>query len=355
MGLAYDDCKINVSIAVWYWGEYVGQGTLEERQPGQDLELCRASTSIPTCRRPRRAATTCCSRWRAPKRSATAMTKRYLLDATGHVAEGSVEHIFLVRDGALVTPPLTHLLDGITRDAVITLARERNIEVREELFSRDYMLTADEAFFAGTGAEVTPVVEIDRRKIGDGKRGPLTTADPGGFFDAVYGRHQRMGRMAHLRVNDRQGAAMAPLPPDEYANRLTRARASDAERGMDGLIVTDPVHYTYFTRSQGSVLDAVPALDLRVRPRWRTHADQLVGSRHVRPALQAAVSVVGSRTAASIRRCRSTASPASTGASPRFSPRRGLRQARSGSSSDARPGSASRWSISSFSRNRCRR
>ena len=114
-----------------------------------------------------------------------------LLDTNGHVAEGSVEHIFLVRDGALVTPPLAHLLDGITRDAIITLARERNIEVREELFSRDYVLTADEAFFVGTGAEVTPIVELDRRRIGDGNRGPLTTAIQTAFFDAVYGRDPR--------------------------------------------------------------------------------------------------------------------------------------------------------------------
>jgi branched-chain amino acid aminotransferase len=111
-----------------------------------------------------------------------------LLDTNGFVAEGSVEHIFLVRDGALVTPPLTNLLDGVTRDTIIRLARARDIEVREELFSRDYMLTSDEAFFAGTGAEVTPLVEIDNRKIGDGRRGPLTRAIQQEFFDVVYGR-----------------------------------------------------------------------------------------------------------------------------------------------------------------------
>ena len=111
-----------------------------------------------------------------------------LLDTNGHVAEGSVEHIFLVRNGVLVTPPLTHLLDGVTRDTIIKLARAQNIEVREEFFSRDYVLTSDETFFAGTGAEVTPVVEVDRRKIGDGKRGPLTAKLQSLYFDVVYGR-----------------------------------------------------------------------------------------------------------------------------------------------------------------------
>ena len=187
MGLAYEDCTVNVSIAVWYWGEYVGQGTLERGSRVKTSSFARhhINSSMTKAK--------ACGNYMLFQMARTEAKRdgydeALLLDTDGHVAEGSVEHIFLVRDGALVTPPLTHLLDGITRDAVITLARERNIEVREELFSRDYMLTADEAFFAGTGAEVTPVVELDRRKIGDGKRGPLTTQIQAAFFDAVYGR-----------------------------------------------------------------------------------------------------------------------------------------------------------------------
>jgi branched-chain amino acid aminotransferase len=187
MGLAYDDCKINVSIAVWYWGEYVGKGTLENGSRVKVSSYVRQhiNTNMSKAK--------ACGNYMLFQMARTEAKRdgydeAILLDANGHVAEGSVEHIFLVRDGALVTPPLTHLLDGITRDAVIKIARARDIEVREELFSRDYMLTADEVFFAGTGAEVTPVVEIDRRKIGDGTRGPLTTAIQKDFFDAVYGR-----------------------------------------------------------------------------------------------------------------------------------------------------------------------
>jgi branched-chain amino acid aminotransferase len=187
MGLDYDDCKINVSIAVWYWGEYVGKGTLEKGS------RVRVSSYVRQHINTNMSKAKACGNYMLFQMARTEAKRdgydeAILLDANGHVAEGSVEHIFLVRDGALVTPPLTHLLDGITRDAVIQIARARNIEVREELFSRDYMLTSDEVFFAGTGAEVTPVVEIDRRKIGDGTRGPVTTVIQKDFFDAVYGR-----------------------------------------------------------------------------------------------------------------------------------------------------------------------
>jgi branched-chain amino acid aminotransferase len=187
MGLAYDECKINVSIAVWQWGEYVGHGTLEKGSRAKVSSYVRAhiNTNMSKAK--------ACGNYMLFQMARTEAKRdgydeAILLDVNGHVAEGSVEHIFLVRDGALVTPPLTHLLDGITRDAVIRLARTRDIEVREELFSRDYMLTSDEAFFAGTGAEVTPLVEVDNRKIGDGQRGPLTAAIQKDFFDTVYGR-----------------------------------------------------------------------------------------------------------------------------------------------------------------------
>src|SRR6516165_1866418 len=187
MGLAYDDCKINVSIAVWHWGEYVGQGTLENggRVKVSSYVRQHINTSMSKAK--------ACGNYMLFQMAHTEAKRdgydeAILLDANGHVAEGSVEHIFLVRNGALVTPPLTHLLDGITRDAVIRLARERQVQVREELFSRDYVITSDEAFFVGTGAEVTPVVEIDRRQIGDGKRGPLTRSLQSAYFDAVHGR-----------------------------------------------------------------------------------------------------------------------------------------------------------------------
>ncbi len=187
MGLAYDACKIDVSIAVWHWGEYVGQGTLENGSRAKVSSYVRQHINTHMSK------AKACGNYLLFQMARTEAKRdgydeAILLDTNGHVAEGAVEHIFLVREGALVTPPLANLLDGITRDTVIQLGRANNLEVREELFSRDYMLTSDEAFFAGTGAEITPLVEVDNRKIGDGRPGPLTKKLQKAFFNVVYGR-----------------------------------------------------------------------------------------------------------------------------------------------------------------------
>jgi branched-chain amino acid aminotransferase len=187
MGLACDGCKIDVSIAVWQWGEYVGQGTLENGSRAKVSSYVRQHINSNMSK------AKACGNYMLFQMARTEARRdgydeAILLDTNGHVAEGAVEHIFLVREGALVTPPLANLLDGITRDTVIRLARANNVEVREELFSRDYILTSDEAFFAGTGAEITPLVEVDRRKIGNGRPGPLTVKLQKAFFDVVHGR-----------------------------------------------------------------------------------------------------------------------------------------------------------------------
>jgi branched-chain amino acid aminotransferase len=111
------------------------------------------------------------------------------LDATGHVAEGSGENIFVVRRGALATTPRSAILEGITRDAVLTLAADLGIAAREEFFTRDQLYAADEAFFTGTAAEITPIREVDRRAIGPGARGPVTKAVQEAFFSAVRGEN----------------------------------------------------------------------------------------------------------------------------------------------------------------------
>ena len=190
MGLSYEDCPVSVAIAVWFWGEYVGKGTLENGSRARVSTYARhhINTNMSKAK--------ACGNYMLFQMARTEARRdgydeALLLDSNGHVAEGSVEHIFLVRDGALVTPPLTHLLDGITRDTVIVLARELGLEVREELFSRDHVLTSDEAFFVGTGAEVTPLVELDRRPIGSGKPGPVTKQIQEAYFTTVYGRSNR--------------------------------------------------------------------------------------------------------------------------------------------------------------------
>ena len=110
-----------------------------------------------------------------------------MLDPEGYVAEGTGENVFIVRRGVLKTTPLTSILEGITRNSILQLAKERNIPVSEERFTRDEMYVADEVFVTGTAAELTPVTEIDRRNIGTGKPGPITQMLQKAFFEIVGG------------------------------------------------------------------------------------------------------------------------------------------------------------------------
>jgi branched-chain amino acid aminotransferase len=114
-----------------------------------------------------------------------------LLDDHGFVAEGSGENIFIVRNGVVYTPDTSSALEGITRDTLMTLAADSGIEVVEKRISRDEVYLADEAFFTGTAAEVTPIREVDGRVIGDGKRGPVTEKLQSLYFDVVHGRVER--------------------------------------------------------------------------------------------------------------------------------------------------------------------
>ncbi|NCW19342.1 MAG: branched-chain-amino-acid transaminase, partial [Betaproteobacteria bacterium] len=114
-----------------------------------------------------------------------------LLDTEGYVSEGAGENVFMVRDGALYTPDLASCLDGITRNAVITIAEDLGLVVKEKRITRDEMYCADELFFTGTAAEVTPIRELDDRCIGTGTRGPITERLQSLFFDAVNGRAER--------------------------------------------------------------------------------------------------------------------------------------------------------------------
>jgi branched-chain-amino-acid aminotransferase (BCAT) len=112
-----------------------------------------------------------------------------LLDTEGYVSEGSGENIFIVKQGKLYTPDLASCLDGITRDSLLTLARDMGIETREKRITRDEVYCADEVFFTGTAAEVTPIREVDNRTIGTGIRGPVTTKLQAAFFDVVKGKN----------------------------------------------------------------------------------------------------------------------------------------------------------------------
>ncbi|MGD8789965.1 MAG: aminotransferase class IV, partial [Burkholderiales bacterium] len=111
-----------------------------------------------------------------------------LLDVDGFVAEGAGENLFIVKNGKLYEPELTSALMGITRDTVLTLARETGLEIHSKRLTRDDIYIADEAFFSGTAAEVTPIRELDNRQIGSGKCGPVTQKLQTMFFDVVNGR-----------------------------------------------------------------------------------------------------------------------------------------------------------------------
>jgi branched-chain amino acid aminotransferase len=114
-----------------------------------------------------------------------------LLDVDGYVSEGSAENFFLVKNGVIYTPDLTSALDGITRKTVVTLAQDLGFEVREKRITRDEVYVADEAFFTGTAAEVTPIRELDRRPIGTGTRGPITQQLQALYLDVVHGRSDK--------------------------------------------------------------------------------------------------------------------------------------------------------------------
>lgn len=193
MGLDYRDCKVNVSIAVWFWGEYLGQGKLEKGTRIKTSSYTRHHINA-NMTKAKAGGNYMLFQMARTEALRQGYDEALLLDPQGHVAEGSVENIFLVREGELITPPLTYILDGITRDSIIRLAREAGLKVREEFFSRDSVYIADEVFFVGTGAEVTPVVEVDDRAIGDGKPGAITRRLQKLYFETVHGRNPAFAR-----------------------------------------------------------------------------------------------------------------------------------------------------------------
>jgi branched-chain amino acid aminotransferase len=188
MGLDYRGCKTNLGIAVWFWGEYLGQGKLEKGIRVKTSSHTRHHINA-TMTKAKAGGNYMLFQMTRTEALRQGYDEALLLDPAGHVAEGSVENIFIARHGEFVTPPLTYILAGITRDSIIRIARDAGLKVREEFFSRDAVYVADEVFFCGTGAEVTPVVEVDDRRIGEGKPGPITKRLQKLFFDAVHGRN----------------------------------------------------------------------------------------------------------------------------------------------------------------------
>jgi len=190
MGIFPKENPVQLAIAVWPWGSYLGEDGLKNgirvkissfTRPNVNSTMVRSKTTA-------NYANSLLAKREALK---DGYDEAMLLDTAGYVAEGSGENVFMVRKGLIKTPPLTAILEGITRDTIMQLARERGMRLVEERFTRDELYIADEAFFTGTAAEITPIREVDNRKIGGGKPGPITNELQSAFFDIVHGRDGR--------------------------------------------------------------------------------------------------------------------------------------------------------------------
>jgi branched-chain amino acid aminotransferase len=188
LGVNPFNCPVDAAIMLWDWGAYLGKEALAE---GCDVKVASWSRMAPNTLPALAKSTANYANSALIKMEAITdgYSEAIALDVYGNVSEGSGQNLFLVRDGILVTPPLgSSILGGITRDTVIRLAADLGITVNEAILPREALYTADEVFFVGTAAEVTPVRSIDKIKIGAGRRGPVTESLQRRFFDVVNGR-----------------------------------------------------------------------------------------------------------------------------------------------------------------------
>ena len=187
MGISAKTLSTHVIVAAWPWGAYLGQEALENGIRVKTSSFTRHHVNITMCRA--KASSSYTNSILAHQEAAhDGYDEALLLDVDGYVAEGSGENIFIVKNGKLYTPDLTSCLEGITRDTIMQFAAEIGVPVIEKRITRDEVYCAQEAFFTGTAAEVTPIRELDNRKIGIGKRGPITTQLQAMFFDCVTGK-----------------------------------------------------------------------------------------------------------------------------------------------------------------------
>jgi branched-chain amino acid aminotransferase len=187
MGISAKTLSTHVIVAAWEWGAYMGQEALDNGIRVKTSSFSRHHVNITMCKA--KANGNYMNSILAHQEAAQdGYEEALLLDVDGFVAEGSGENIFIVRNGKLYTPDLTSALEGITRDTIVQLAAEIGLTVIEKRITRDEVYGADEAFFTGTAAEVTPIRELDRRAIGAGTAGPITKQLQKMYFDAVTGK-----------------------------------------------------------------------------------------------------------------------------------------------------------------------
>lgn len=190
MGLRADKLKVHVGIAAWEWGAYMGEENLEKGIKVRVSSFTRHHVNIAMCKA--KATGNYMNSILALREAIeSGCDEALLLDPQGYVAEGSGENFFIIRNGTLITPPLGSCLEGITRATIIQLAHDRGMNTLERSITRDEVYIADEAFFTGTAAEVTPIRELDGRIIGEGKRGIITTLLQKDYFDLVKGQFKK--------------------------------------------------------------------------------------------------------------------------------------------------------------------
>jgi branched-chain amino acid aminotransferase len=190
LGISPKGNTIHTVIAAWLWGAYLGEDGLNKGIRVKTSSFTRHFVNSSLVRA-KASGYYINSILANQEVTANGYDEALLLDTEGYVSEGSGENLFMVRNGIVYTPDLASCLDGITRDSIIQIAKDLGFEVREKRLTRDEVYTADEAFFTGTAAEVTPIRELDDRLIGDGKKGPITKQIQDVFFDTVYGKNDR--------------------------------------------------------------------------------------------------------------------------------------------------------------------
>lgn len=190
MGLRADNLKTHVAIAAWQWGAYLGEEGMQKGIRIRTSSYTRHHVNIAMCRA-KAIGNYTNSILALQEAISCGYDEAMLLDNEGYVMEGSGENIFIVRNGVIYTPDLTSALDGITRGTIFHLCKDIGVEIKEKRITRDEVYIADEVFFTGTAAEVTPIREVDNRTIGSGERGPITEKLQSQFFDLVHGRREQ--------------------------------------------------------------------------------------------------------------------------------------------------------------------
>jgi branched-chain amino acid aminotransferase len=205
-------CPVDAAVLTWEWGAYLGQDALERGVDVQVSSWSRAApNTFPTL------AKTSANYANSQLIKMEAVVEGYsegiALDSFGYLSEGSGQNLFLVRDEIIYTPPLSSaVLPGITRNSIVTIARDLGFQVREEVMPREMLYIADEAFFVGTAVEITPIRSVDKIVVGNGRRGPVTDAIQTAFFDIINGeKPDRHGWLTYVYDGEPRQPAVGSL------------------------------------------------------------------------------------------------------------------------------------------------